>query len=268
MMESSELFSSLTIDDVFMVVLTAITVVLTGIIAWSVRSQAKYTKQLADDTKQLTDISIQAEKRAREQNKPKVKFTSHSYDIGTDGTRKSFVGFSITNASPFDVTITSFSLRRGIPLDRLRGRFPQTIEFRRIDQYRGSAVSDFSLPQRLQCGESMRVLYDEDDAIATLRREGNGQPVRFRPQCHDSLGNTHNMEYWVVWEKDSLAGFPDPGSGLIPEEQWAEEWAKLRHREREEQLAKSRPVGNSRALRSVCARLFRRHRCNARSSFP
>ena len=78
MMESSELFSSLTIDDVFMVVLTAITVVLTGIIAWSVRSQAKYTKQLADDTKQLTDISIQAEKRAREQNKPKVKFTSHS----------------------------------------------------------------------------------------------------------------------------------------------------------------------------------------------
>ena len=229
-MESVGLFQNITIDDVLMVVLT-------GIIAWSVLWQARYTKRLAE-------ISVQTEQRVRERNKPEVKLVQCRYDYqtGDEDTWKSFVGFSITNASPFDVIITSISLGLGIPVDRIRGPFTSSIQLSHIDRHRGATLSDCSLPRRLQHGESMRILYDEDEAIGVLKREGGGQPARCRPQCGDSLGNRHTMDHWVVWEKNSTAGFPDPGPGLIAEEQ----------------LVKSRPSKKNKALRSVYTRLFRR----------
>ena len=231
-MDPFAFLQNLETDDVLMVVLTAI-------IASAVRSQAKYTRQLAE-------ITLQTERRVRERNKPEVKLVQCRHDFQTGGTWKSFVGFSITNASPFDVIITSISLGLGIPVDRIRGPFTPSIQLSHIDRYRGATLSDCSLPRRLQYGESMRVLYGEDDAIAALKHEGGGQPVRIRPQCDDSLGNRHTMGHWAIWDKHSIAGFPDPGPGLITEEQWAE------------QLAKSRPSKKNNTLRSVCTRLFRR----------
>ena len=229
-MDPFALLQNLVIDDVLMVVLTAI-------IASAVRSQAKYTRQLAE-------ITLQTERRVRERNKPEVKLVPSRYDYqtGDEDTWKSFVGFSITNASLFDVIITSISLGLGIPVDRIRGPFTSSIQLSHIDRHRGATLSDCSLPRRLQYGESMRVLYDEDEAIGALKREGGGQPVRIRPQCGDSLGNRHTMDYWVIWDKNSIAGFPDPGPGLIAEDQ----------------LVRSRPSKKNKALRSVCTRLFRR----------
>ena len=231
-MESVGLFQNITIDDVLMVVLT-------GIIAWSVLWQARYTKRLAE-------ISIQTEKRVRDQSKPEVKFTHSSHSIQTGDTWESFVGFSITNASPFDVTITSVSLGLGILVDKIHGPFTPAMQFSHVRQYRGSTLSDWSLPCRLRHGESILVLYDEDDAIAALKREGGGQPVRIRPQCYDSLHNRHTMDSWIVWDKNRIAMYDDPGPGLIAEEQRAGE------------LVKRRLNKKNGTLRSVFTRLSRR----------
>lgn len=231
-MDPFAFLQNLETDDVLMVVLTTI-------IALAVRSQAKYTKQLAE-------ITLQADQRVRERQKPEVKLVECHSTIQTGNTWKSFVGFSITNASPFGVTITSIGLGLGIPVDRLRGPYTSSICLSHIDKYGGATLSDCSLPRRLQYGESMRVLYDEDSAIAELKSKGEGQPVRIRPQCYDSLGNRHTMDHWAAWDKNSIASFPDPGPGLIAEEQLAEQWAK------------SRPSKKTKTLRSVCTRLFRR----------
>lgn len=128
-MDPFELFRGLTIDDVLMVVLTAITVVLTAVIALSVRLQAKYTRQLAE-------ISIQSERGTRERHEPKVRLSLRSHGVLSGDTQKLFVGFSITSASAFDVTITSIALGLGFPADEINGPFTPAISLPHIDQYR------------------------------------------------------------------------------------------------------------------------------------
>ena len=214
-MDPFELFRGLTIDDVLMVVLTAITVVLTAVIALSVRLQAKYTRQLAE-------ISIQSERGTRERHEPKVRLSLRSHGVLSGDTQKLFVGFSITSASAFDVTITSIALGLGFPADEINGPFTPAISLPHIDQYRGYILSDCSLPRRLQYGESMCVYYDEEAMIGAMKSHGKDEPARFLPQCHDSLGNLHTMGYWIGLDKNSKVAFffPDPGAGLVSEQQF------------------------------------------------
>ena len=177
------MLDGITLPEVLMVVLTIV-------IAAAVGVQAKYTKQLAD-------LSAQSEKRLRMRNEPRILIGHYIRSIGLPDEQISFKGFSITNASPFDVTITQFSMGLGIPAD---GRGPVQLAALppHVNQHNGEQISDFSLPRRLQYGESMHVLYDEETVIAELgSEEEEDRTVRFRPQCQDSLGNRHAMNQWV-----------------------------------------------------------------------
>ena len=130
----------------------------------------------------------------------------------------SFVGFSITNASPFEITITSLGLELGIPEDN-DGAFTSQIDFPHITKFKDRELSDSTLPRRLTYGESMRILYNETDVVEELRVQGNDQPARVRPQCYDSLGNKHTMDSWITWEKGGFAAFDGPGSGYLIKEE-------------------------------------------------
>ena len=233
-MDSFAYLQNITIDDILMVVLT-------GIIAWSVLWQARYTKRLAE-------ISVQSEQRALERSKPEIRFAQRNLAILSGDIDKSFVGFSVTNASPFDVTITSFNLSLGMPAEITEDcPIMLSLMVYHVDQYRGRPLSDFSLPRRLSYGESMLILYDEDEAISALKYEGKGRPLRIQPQCEDSLGNHHTMDCWIDWNRKPVATFSDPGPGRITEEQWRD------------QLAKSRPsMMKNNLLRAVYTRMLSR----------
>ena len=200
------MLDGITLPEVLMVVLTVV-------IAVSVGVQAKYTADLAK-------MSAQEAKRDKERNEPKVLIGHRILSIGIDDGEIPFKGFSITNASPFDVTITEFNLGLGISADG-KGPIQTSAHPRHVDHHKGKQISDFSVPRRLQYGESMHVLYDEGAVIAELGSgEEKGRTVRFRPQCRDSLGNRHAMDQWISWGERSISAYNEPGPGLISEEEW------------------------------------------------
>ena len=217
-------FWSFAIDDLLIPILTFVNVVLTIVIAFSARSQARSTRQLAE-------ISIRTERRVREYDEPKVKLDQATACV-IDGSRlKSFVGFSITNASRFDVFISTFRLGLGIPVNAKPGSFVPYYPLPPAKECQGSTLSDCSPSRRLQPGESTRVLYDEDRAVEALKSE-EGKPVRVRPECYDSLGNHYTLGCWIAWGKNSRTEFKDPGPGMISEEQWKEWLARTQPRKK------------------------------------
>ena len=190
----SELFDTVDFDELIMIILTCI-------IAFSAYSQAKNTKKQA-----------QLLKQTEERHNPQIRIVSLFYLVD------SYVGFSITNASPFEVTLTSFSLGLGIPEDN-GGSFAPQIDFPHITKFEDRELSDSTLPWRLKYGERMQILYNRTDVVEGLRARGNDQPARVLPQCYDSLGNKHTMHCWVTWEKDSYTAFEGPGPGYLTEEE-------------------------------------------------
>ena len=195
----------------------AMMIILTAIIAFCVVVQ---TINMREQSRILAD----SEKRTRERNKPTAKLTSIShgvryYNDSGKPQEKSFVGFSIANASPFDITITSIGLEMGIPIDKDRAVRPQ-ISIPPVTSYKEWEISDFSLPRRLQYGETLQVLYDEADAAERLKRQGNGNPVRVLPFCYDSLGNKYTMDYWITWEVGVIRAFEGPEPGHITFDEW------------------------------------------------
>ncbi len=88
---------------------------LTTAMTVSVALQAKFTRDMAK-------IANEAERRAREREKPRIELVTYSYGSHyTDASGKvettDFCGFSIRNASKFDIVISNWSLEVGIPLD-------------------------------------------------------------------------------------------------------------------------------------------------------
>ena len=203
--------ADLKFDQVMMIILTAI-------IAFCVVVQ---TINMREQSRILAD----SEKRNRERDKPTAKLTllSHAVRYYDDDSgkpqEKSFVGFSIANASPFDITIRSFGLELGIPIDN-DGSVRPEIYIPQITSYKGWELSDFSLPRRLQYGETLQILYDRADAVERLKRYGSGNPARIRPFCHDTLGNTYTLDSWITWEEDGVRAFGGPEPGHITFDEW------------------------------------------------
>ena len=207
-MDLTRLFSDIEIDEI-------VNIFLTAIIAFSVYSQARSTQEQAKNTRNQVRKLEDAQQRLAEKDRPNVKFTSLTQIV--EGS--TFVGFSMTNASMFDITITSVALELGIP-ENIKGSFAQSISPTPIDVFKGTRLSELSLPRRLQYGDSIRVLYDEARIVHLMESYGKEQPARARPRCHDSLGNRHTMDYWITWFHGGSSAFPDPGPGLITEEKW------------------------------------------------
>ena len=99
-------FQGVASSNIFMVVSTCIQVVLTCIIARSAYVQARNGTNMAN-------ITIKAEKRRLERLTPRIMFTLfHS-------SKK--VGLNLVNISDIAVTIISFELQTGVPLDSKPG---------------------------------------------------------------------------------------------------------------------------------------------------
>ena len=207
-MDISTLLLSVTFDRVIMVLLTAIMVLLTAIIASSAWSQAKSTQRQA----RLLEQQMEGEKA---RNTPKVSFNRNTYTYE----QISFHGFTLTNSSPFDITITWFGLLGGIPEPEWHKTFTPIFNPPPIEEYKGHKLSDCRVPHRLKYGETMTVYFD-DFVNFLLKNKETGQPIRVKPYCYDSLGNRHTMDNWLMWGKDSSAAFLDPGPGFITEEEW------------------------------------------------
>lgn len=201
---------------------------LTGAMTVSVALQAKFTRDMAK-------IANEAERREREREKPRIELIDYTYGYHyTDASGKveseDFEGFSIRNASKFDIVISNWSLEVGIPIDD-----PKTVErnryLRPARTHRGQQISDPDTPRRLQYGEKMKVLFHRDEILLNLKRN-DGTIVRVRPQCQDSLGNTYKLSHWMEWdvERRVSSSYGNPGDGYVTSEERRAEQEKERRK--------------------------------------
>ena len=199
-------------NEVIMVALT--------FIACSAYSQARSAKRQARYAYEQAQRLEEAEQRIRERDEPKIRFSSVVKEAGE---KPRLVGFSITNASPFAVTLTSFNFELGIPVNSTGNVVTETTFSKAVMEREGIKLSDASFPHRLQYGETIRVLYDADEFVNfldKLRLEGELEhPARIRPICYDSLGNRHRMK-WISWSRQAISYFDDPGPGLVTKDEW------------------------------------------------
>ena len=208
----------LTLNEILMVILTFIIAVSVGLQAKFMRDQAKITQDQAKITRGQANLAKEAEARQRQKEEPKIKITTSYYSDLEDedewGKRKrvNYLGFAITNASPFDVTIAFAWLELGIKEDDDYA-ISRKIDIPPLTKYKKQEISDSTLPHRLQYGETITILYKETNILRLLTKAGGGQPARVRPQCSDSLGNTYSLDYWVMWNVESVAAYNEPGPG-------------------------------------------------------
>ena len=206
-------------------------IVLTGVIAYSAWSQARAAKKQAKYARQQADEFRKAEQRLRKKDEPKVKFTMCGYDICASGESgddsRVFFGFAITNASYFDITITTVAFELGIPAKNNK-RFTSESVLTPVTKCQGRDISSrVSFPRTLKYGESISFLYDLNSlerAMDTHDADGKKYRTRLRPRCFDSLGNVHKANAWIEWEKRKTSYFNDPGPGLITED---ERWGRI-----------------------------------------
>lgn len=176
-----------------------INIILTAIIAVSVFFQAKYAKQQAR-------ILIKTEETNRKKDKPDVRIVLAQHSIQDDkGDTDSpngvcFVGFTITNASLFDITITHVNFELGIPENK-QGGVTVSMQLPEITKYKGRELSNIKLPHRLKYGETIKLFYNEKYLVESFKSDGDNMPIRVRPRCNDSLGNIHTLGTWVTWSE-------------------------------------------------------------------
>lgn len=192
-------------------------VFLTLVIAVSVVLQAKFMRDQARITREQANLAKEAETRQRQKEEPKIRITTSHHSLDEEdkwGKRKraNYLGFAVTNASPFDVTIAYAWLELGIKEDDDYA-ISRKIDIQPLTQYKRQEISNSTLPHRLQYGETITILYEETNILWHLTKAGGGQPARVRPQCSDSLGNTYSLDCWVMWEVGSVAAYNGPGPG-------------------------------------------------------
>ena len=198
----------LTLSEILMVVLT-------GIIACSAIWQARTVREQAT----LMARAMEVEER---RNRPaaKVRTSSHSFGKTGPGDEREttrFVGFSMTNSGVVEIEVVGWALQLGLKEeDSVLSTWPL---LNPEESFNGKRLSDVDLPRRLKHGETVKVLFREEELLAQLRREGDGVVARVRPEFQDSLGNTYSMDHWVEWAEGSIAAHDGPGPGyLTPEE--------------------------------------------------
>ena len=212
---------NITLNQWINIVLTVVIVVAVSAQAWFTRAQARLLKD--------------AEQRARDRDKPKLRIVQLSHgvsriDLSGANTRTSFEGFTVTNAGFADIEITFFAFEVGkLPSTEEDESPVDQVQFSPVTQHDGTNLSTMSLPHRLRPGESFRVLFDEEQLVSESTKIGDGTPVHMRPFFQDSLGNKH-MDHWVVYkDKGSFAGAHGPSPGRISEE----DWNRLKPKERD-----------------------------------
>ena len=224
-------FFTLTFDQLMMVVLTVI--IAFSVVAQAIFSgkQAKFSGKQARYVKEQLRLFAESEARRREREQPRIRITHASYgffegqDADGNAQQKAFRGLILANASLHETTITAVEFEVGVPIDSPidSSKVPvPSLQYSPVYEYKGTKLSD-PLPQRLRHGETMRVLYDEDDLLAHAERHSEGQPSAVLPVCRDSLGNKHAADAWTVWGKNSLGTLNGPGPGYITWDEW---WAK------------------------------------------
>ncbi len=238
-MESSAFFIGLTFNEIIISILTLI-------IAAAVVVQAIYTKKQARIVEDQAKMARDTEDRRVQREKPNVRIAVASYShlrIGgkDDPKTLSFQGFSITNTSLLDVTITGWSLELGI-MER-EDSISKSASIAPVEEFEGKKLSDTVLPHRLRYGETMRILFSMADLLSSLKREGHDGLARVRPQCQDSLGYTYTTDYWVEWTKDSVATHGDPGLGYLSSDEILQ-----RQRKHWDLVLPNARVGNARRM--------------------
>ena len=198
--------SSVTLDQWMIIVLTVIIAVAVVVQAWSTVKQAR--------------ISDEMRRREDERTRPRLIVESTNL-VSSDA---SFVGFNVTNASPFDVTVTSLGCECAIPLDSegpvtILTDFPNPVQ-----THNGNGISTMSLPHKLGHGETFTVLFDRKNIQDHLADGGASELVR--PQFRDSLGGMHTSVPWIAYKGSATVMHPDPGPGYGNEEDWRKSIAR------------------------------------------
>lgn len=150
-------------------------------------------------TKELAAAASRAEDRERNREQPSVIVG------GIIGGPES--GFSVTNKGLLDVTIVQAFFVHGVPVEEenrtlgiVSGTSPKVIR---------QNNADVALPQRLQHGNIIRVLYE------TFILEHESRKTRLQPVVRDSLGNIY-VGAWLEYRDGGGGAFNDPGEGLRP----------------------------------------------------
>ncbi len=199
---------------------TVLMVALTAIIAWSTWQQTQQTRAISEKQTQLMAEQLRLAREIEDrQTRPALTVTTARYSFGkfSSGEPTEFVGVTVANASPFDVTITGWSVEVGIPKESDSISIIPYAD--PVAQFEEKQLTDLvSLPYRLQRGDVARMLFRLEDMIALQR----GYKSRLRIVFRDSLGNTHRLSTWVEWTEDATSFHAGPGSGLLaPEEKEA-----------------------------------------------
>ena len=146
-------------------------------------------------------LSERSEDRIVESERPNLQLGLWSRMNGgaADSTelKRVLIGFTITNASRVDATITEFGFFEGIKIgsnDSAVFAWPQPIDARGFLS---------NTPRRLHHGEQATVAYRFGD-LSTEERDGERVPVRVQPYCRDSLGNVFVMPSWIEYSRTRI----------------------------------------------------------------
>lgn len=189
-----------TFDQWTMIILTVIIAGSVVVQAWSTVKQAR--------------ISDEVRRREDERTRPRLIV------VPTNLTKDdaSFVGFTVTNASHFGVTVTSLGCECAIPLNS-EGPVTGLTDFPNpVMTHNDDDVSNMSLPHKLRHGETFRVLFNGKNIENQLADEGASELVR--PQFRDSLGGVHTSVHWIAYKGTATVMYPDPGPGYGDKEDW------------------------------------------------
>lgn len=202
----------LALADYLMTMLVILTAIMAGSVVWQAMSTRKMAKLYRDQHEHEV-----------EKTNPKVHIGLRAASFSTGPYRpQNFFGFSITNASQVEVTITYIELELGL-FENHRGEYIPYLNVPPTKEYNGKVVSDFEPPHRLKYGEAIKILYDEDVLAKKQESMINGQrSPRFRFRCSDSLGNYYNHHSWMEFGSDGQRSYPDPGDGIIAVSEWNE----------------------------------------------
>ena len=208
-MEQILKFLGLTFNEFIMSMLTLV-------IAGSVFFQAKFTRDLAR-------LARETESRQRRREEPRVKFSLSISNFSDEVVDKfgenviKFYGFSITNVSHIEITISYWNFDLGLKKDD--SNISRSTYISPVKEFKGRKMSDIGFPRKLQYGDQITLLFSEQDLFSLLNCPSEDGRRRVRPQCVDSFGNTYKMECWVEWTETGTETHDNPGPGLFSSEE-------------------------------------------------
>ena len=207
-----------------------VNILLTTVIAWSGCNQARLAQTIADATLTQARLAEESENRLT-QATVNITYLRHSRVVNAatgewlpigeatptdiDVGMHNFGGYRATNASWFDITIVAWHLEVGIPEDDDSTWISPIVH--PIYDANGEQLTD-SLPQRLRRGESIEVVFREEQLLSLQQTEKSWIRIAFQ----DAMGRNHRGQ-WIEWTGRGIKAHPNPGPGLMtPEEKRGE----------------------------------------------